>query len=70
MNNLKTFRERCNISQETLARAADVSTSYVQKLEAGEHEPSLGVARRLVKVLGAELDAVFPGELEADEAAS
>jgi transcriptional regulator with XRE-family HTH domain len=42
------------LSQDKLAEKLNVSTRYVQKLEAGVHSPSLGLLTKLRKVLKIE----------------
>jgi transcriptional regulator with XRE-family HTH domain len=49
---LKAIRERVGMSQDRLARAADLSTSAVAKLEQGLVEPSWATVRALCKALG------------------
>ncbi|HEV8309207.1 MAG TPA: helix-turn-helix transcriptional regulator [Methylomirabilota bacterium] len=49
---LKRLREEKHLSQEALAKKARVTREYVNKLEAGKHDPTLGVLQRLAKALG------------------
>lgn len=49
---LKSLRRKAGLSQEKLARAADISTSAVTKLEAGKVEPTWRTVQALARVLG------------------
>ena len=48
---LKELRQAAGLSQEALARAADVSTSAVVKMEAGNANPTLTSLRALARHL-------------------
>lgn len=49
---LKRHREAKGLSQEALARKARITREYVNKLEAGRYDPTVGVLKRLAKALG------------------
>jgi HTH-type transcriptional regulator, competence development regulator len=50
---LKDFRIRSRFSQRALAKAADVDTSYISRLESGEREvPSRSLALIFADILG------------------
>jgi transcriptional regulator with XRE-family HTH domain len=49
---LKRFREAKGLSQDALARKARITREYVNKLEAGRYDPTVGVLKRLAKALG------------------
>jgi transcriptional regulator with XRE-family HTH domain len=49
---LKRVREAKGLSQEALARKANITREYVNKLEAGRYDPTVGVLKRLAKALG------------------
>ena len=48
---LKKLRKQGNLTQRELARRADTTQSTIAKIEAGNLEPSLKLARRILKVL-------------------
>jgi len=48
------------LSQEALARLADVSTSTIAKLEKGITGPRLDTARVIAGVLGVHVDDIWP----------
>jgi transcriptional regulator with XRE-family HTH domain len=50
--NLKRLRKAAGITQEQLARKAGLSLGYVQRLEAGRHDPPVSTLRALAKALG------------------
>ena len=49
---LKRLREAKGLSQDALARKASITREYVNKLEAGRYDPTVGVLKRLAKALG------------------
>jgi transcriptional regulator with XRE-family HTH domain len=49
---LKRCREAKGMSQAALARRAKITREYVNKLEAGRYDPTVGVLQRLAKALG------------------
>jgi transcriptional regulator with XRE-family HTH domain len=51
---VKRLREAKGLSQDALAKKAKITREYVNKLEAGRHDPTVGVLRRLAKALGVE----------------
>jgi len=61
---LKVLRASAGMTQEAVARAADVSLATVAKLERGETDPTWNTVRALAKALG-----VSVAEFEVDEPA-
>ena len=53
--NLRVARQKMGWSQERLAKAADLDRSYLSGIEAGHHNPSIGVAARLAAAVGRKL---------------
>ena len=49
---LRALREARGVSQATLAERAGLTREYVNKLEAGKYDPTLGTLGRLAKALG------------------
>jgi transcriptional regulator with XRE-family HTH domain len=49
---LKRLRGAKGLSQDALARKASITREYVNKLEAGRYDPTVGVLKRLAKALG------------------
>ncbi len=49
---LKELRASADMTQEAVARAADVSLATVAKLERGETDPTWNTVRALAKALG------------------
>ena len=49
---LKKQREAKGLSQAALAKRASITREYVNKLEAGRYDPTIGTLRRLAKALG------------------
>jgi transcriptional regulator with XRE-family HTH domain len=52
---LKARRQTAGLSQATLAHAAKISREYLARLEAGQHDPTVGVLARLAKALNVPL---------------
>ena len=52
---IKRLREGRGLSQAALAAKAKITREYVNKLEAGRYDPTLGVVQRLAKALGVTL---------------
>jgi transcriptional regulator with XRE-family HTH domain len=48
---LKKLRLARGIGQEALAKKAKITREYVNKLEAGQYDPTLGIIQRLAKAL-------------------
>ena len=48
---IKELRTERGITQEALARKADISLGYVTRLENGRHEPTLTTLAKIAKVL-------------------
>lgn len=52
--NLSGLRRKAKLSQEALARAADLSVSYISMLERGQRSPPLATLAVLARVLKVE----------------
>jgi len=50
--NVNKLRCESGLTQEKLAEKADISRRYLQTIEAGRMNPTIGVASRLRKALG------------------
>lgn len=59
--NIGRLRHAAGLTQEGLAERADISTRYVQFLEANKYVPSLIVAARLRRALGCSWDELCRG---------
>ncbi len=49
---LKRLRKAKGLSAYAVAKRADISATYVRKLEAGGSDPTIGMLARLAKALG------------------
>lgn len=56
---LRELRDATGLSQEKLARAADLSASAVRDYESGRKEPTLRSALRLAHALGVDYRVIF-----------
>jgi putative transcriptional regulator len=48
---IRTLREARGMSQGELAKQSKITREYVNKLEAGRYDPTVGVLQRLAKAL-------------------
>ena len=55
--NIKRLREKKSLSQEKLARLADVANNTIIKMESGENQnPTLETLQKVAKALGVKVD--------------
>ncbi len=55
--NLRRLREKKNLSQEKLARLADVANNTIIKIEAGKNKnPTLDTLKKISRILGIKVD--------------
>jgi transcriptional regulator with XRE-family HTH domain len=59
--NLKKYRESCNLTQAQLAKAAGVTQSLIGHIERGIKIPSLAVTFDLADALGITVDELCRG---------
>ncbi len=59
---LKLLRKQANLTLEDLAQSTDLTRSYISKVERGLSTPSIGVALRMAKALGVQVEALFGSE--------
>ncbi len=55
-NRILVWREYRGITQQALAKAVDISKSYLSQIEAGKKTGSVRVLRALARVLNVDLD--------------
>ena len=56
-NNIKKLREAKGLSQEKLARLADVANNTLMKMESGENQnPTLVTLKKVAKAFGVSVD--------------
>jgi len=61
-NNIKKLREAKGLSQEKLARLADVANNTLIKMESGENKnPTLETLKKVAKALGVSVDELING---------
>ena len=60
--NIKKLREAKGLSQEKLARLADVANNTLIKMESGENQnPTLDTLKKVAKALGVSVDDLING---------
>lgn len=65
-NRLKVFRAALDMTQEELAKRAQVTRQTIISIEAGRYDPSLELAFKLAKIFSATIEDIFSyGEKEA-----
>ena len=61
-NNIKKLREARGLSQEKLARLADVANNTLIKMESGENQnPTLDTLKKVAKALEVSVDDLIDG---------
>ena len=64
-NNIKRLREAKGLSQEKLARLADVANNTLIKMESGENKnPTLDTLKKVAKAFGVSVDDLIKWELQ------
>ena len=59
-NNLKKLREQKGLSQDRLAKLADVANNTIIKIEQGENmNPTLETLKKVAKALGVSVDELI-----------
>lgn len=64
-NNIKYYREQAKLTQVQLAEQAQISISYLSKIEASKCEKSLSISvlNHIANVLGVEITKFFNQEV-------
>lgn len=62
VTNIKTFREKMNMTQKELADKVDVRRETIVRLEKGKYNPSLKLAADIAKVFDTTIENVFSYE--------
>ena len=63
-NRIEEMRRERGISQEELAKLAEVSRQTVSSLENGRYNPSITLAYKIARLFGAAIEDVFIFEEE------
>jgi len=58
-NKIREFRQKCNLTQEELAKKVGVRRETIVFLEQGKYNPSLNLAHAVAKELKVPLDRLF-----------
>lgn len=66
-NRLRDIRTQRGKTQQGLAAEAGCAVSYVQRLEYGQSSPTLHMAQRIAKALGATVEEIWPPAGDAQE---
>ena len=59
-NNLKNVRDKKRMTQEDVAKKAEISTNHYARIERGETSPNLETFERIIKSLGVKSKDVLP----------
>jgi len=61
--NIRRLRRKKGLSQEKLARLADISNNTLVKIEMGmAKEPTITTVKKIAKALGVSIDELVAGE--------
>ena len=67
-NNIRKIRQQKNLTQEKLARLADISLNTLTKIESGFAEsPNIKTVVKIAKVLDVSLDKLVENYLKIDK---
>ena len=58
-NNIRSLRKAAGLTQEDLARALSVTRQTINAIENDKYDPTLGLAMRLARLLGAPMEEIF-----------
>ena len=58
-NKIRALRSEMGLSQEELARRCGVSRQTINAIENNKYDPTLGLAMRLARLLGAPVEEIF-----------
>lgn len=61
---IEFYRHKRGMTQVKLARAMDVSSSYISNIEAGLALPSTAVAMKMAEALDCEINDLFETEMK------
>jgi transcriptional regulator with XRE-family HTH domain len=67
---LRSAREKANLTQETLAFRAGIDRSYLSQLENNHKSPTLDILFRLCKALGVRASELIARVEESQQASS
>jgi putative transcriptional regulator len=56
---LVSVRKNLGLTQEELAKRAEISRAYLSNIEGGKHTPSLNVAKKISLLLNVSVDDLF-----------
>ena len=59
---LKDIRAQQNMTQQEVAKAANVDVTMISKIELGERQPSVKVAKKIASVLGFDWTLFYQDE--------
>ncbi len=61
---LKDIRAKKELTQQEVANAANVDVTMISKIEVGERQPSVKVAKRIAAVLGFDWTRFYEDEYD------
>ncbi|MFC1621582.1 helix-turn-helix domain-containing protein [Candidatus Omnitrophota bacterium] len=63
---VRTFRMSRNLTQEQLAEAVNIHTTYISRIESGKKLPTLHIICKIADVFGAETYELLLDEVKTD----
>ena len=58
-SNLKKLRKKHNLSVSDIARKLNISTSFYYKIESGDRNPTMLLAKQICNIIHANVDEIF-----------
>ena len=62
-NNLKFYREKCDLTQQQVADALNINRSTYTYYEKGKTEPSINTLQKIMLLFDVEFDELYPNEV-------
>ena len=58
-SNLKKLRKKHNLSVSDIARKLEISTSFYYKIESGDRNPTMLLAKQICNIIHTNVDEIF-----------
>lgn len=66
-NRLKEFRAKIDVNQHEMGRLVGVSRQTISQIERGDYSPSVTLALKIAKTLGANVEDIFTYEEDEED---
>ncbi len=58
-SNLRTLRDKNNLSVAEMAQKLNISVSFYYKIESGVRNPTISLAKQICDIVGGNIDEIF-----------